>query len=99
MPVEPGTFVLHLTQPSVIPSRLAKKRKQDVGGYFPAELPAAAKKVDTADKIPLAGDPQFLASQILAVEASAPAEEEVPLVLVVEPQAPHGHSRSSSTFK
>ena len=27
MPVEPGTFVLHLTQPSVTPSRLAKKRK------------------------------------------------------------------------
>jgi hypothetical protein len=62
-------------------------RKQDVGGYFSAELPAAAKKVDTTDKIPLTGEPQFPVSQILAVEASAPAEEEVPLVLVVEPQA------------
>jgi hypothetical protein len=36
----------------------------------------------------LAGEPQLLASQILTVKASAPAEEEVPLVLVVKPQAP-----------
>ena len=88
MLVEPGTFVLHLTQPSITPSKLVKKRKQDIGGYFPAELLAATTKVDTTDKTPLAGEPQLLASQILAVEASAHAEEEIPLVLVIEPQAP-----------
>jgi hypothetical protein len=36
----------------------------------------------------LAGEPEFPASQILAIEASTPAEEEMPLVLVVKPQAP-----------
>ena len=70
--MEPGTFVLHLTQPSVTPSRLVKKRKQDIGGYFSVELPAAAKKVDTTDKTPLAGETQLPVSQILNVEASAP---------------------------
>ena len=56
-PVEPGNFVLQLTQPSVAPStRSAKKIKLNTGGYFPAELPAAAKKKDTTDKIPLADE-------------------------------------------
>jgi hypothetical protein len=32
MHVELGTLVLHLTQPSITPSRLAKKRTLDVGG-------------------------------------------------------------------
>ena len=47
LPVEPGIFVLKLTQPSVTPSTgQRKKRKLISGDYFPAELPeAAAKKV------------------------------------------------------
>ena len=47
LPVEPGIFVLKLTQPSVTPSTgQIKKRKLIFGDYFPAELPeAAAKKV------------------------------------------------------
>ena len=47
LPVEPGIFVLKLTQPSVTPSTgQSKKRKLISGDYFPAELPeAAAKKV------------------------------------------------------
>ena len=47
LPVEPGIFVLKLTQPSVTPSTgQNKKRKLVSGDYFPAELPeAAAKKV------------------------------------------------------
>ena len=47
LPVEPGIFVLKLTQPSVTPSTgQSKKRKLFSGDYFPAELPeAAAKKV------------------------------------------------------
>jgi ribonuclease HI len=40
LPVEPGTFVLHLTQPSIAPlTRPNKRRKLTPGRYFPAELP------------------------------------------------------------
>src|SRR3954471_2464308 len=47
LPVEPGIFVLKLTQPSVTPSTgQSKKRKLISGDCLPAELPeAAAKKV------------------------------------------------------
>src|SRR3954470_9639210 len=47
LPVEPGIFVLKLTQPSVTPSTgQSKKRKLISGDYFSAEFPeAAAKKV------------------------------------------------------
>ena len=118
LPVEPGIFVLKLTQPSVTPSTgQSKKRKLVSGDYFPAELPeAAAKKVpkintkdaegqsapaslmvcsveaDAPDKFcsgKLAGEHQAPAEpQVLAVEADVPAAADVPLVLVVEPQAP-----------
>ena len=51
LPVEPGIFVLKLTQPSVTPSTgQSKKRKLISGDYFLAELPeAAAKKVPKID--------------------------------------------------
>src|SRR3954467_6187876 len=51
LPVEPGTFVLKLTQPSVTPSTgQSKKRKLVSGDYLPAELPkAAAKRVPKID--------------------------------------------------
>ena len=40
--VEPGTFVLQLTQPSVEPSTgQNKRRKLGPGKYFPTELPGA----------------------------------------------------------
>src|SRR3954466_3275008 len=43
--VEPGTFVLKLTQPSMTPSTgPSKKRKSISGNYLPAELPKAAAK-------------------------------------------------------
>jgi hypothetical protein len=42
LPVEPGTFVLHLTQPSVSPTIMARKRRKlDSGKPLPAELPEA----------------------------------------------------------
>ena len=42
LPVEPGTFVLRLTQPSVEPStKQNKRRKSGPGKYFPAEPPGA----------------------------------------------------------
>jgi hypothetical protein len=45
LPVEPGTFVLHLTQPSIKPSTgSSKKTKLNASDYFSIELPAAAKK-------------------------------------------------------
>ena len=118
LPVEPGIFVLKLTQLSVTPSTgQSKKRKLISGDYFPAELPeAAAKKVpkinaksaeersapasprvcsieaDAPDKFcsdKLAGERQAPAEpQVLAVEADVPAAVDLPLVLVVEPQAP-----------
>ena len=41
--VEPGTFLLQLTQPSVEPSTEHNKRRNSgPGKYFPAELPGAA---------------------------------------------------------
>jgi hypothetical protein len=40
LPVEPGTFVLHLTQPSVSPTTMARKRRKlDSSKPLPAELP------------------------------------------------------------
>src|SRR3954463_10862999 len=54
LPVEPGTFVLQLTQPSVDPStEQNKRRKSGADKYFPAELPRAAGK-DAAGNTELA---------------------------------------------
>ena len=56
--------------------------------YFPAELPGAAGK-EVAGYPKLAGEQRPPAeSQALAVETAAPATEDMPLVLAVEPQAP-----------
>ena len=45
LPVEPGTFVLQLTQQSVEPSaERNKRRKRAPGKYFLEELPGAADK-------------------------------------------------------
>ena len=45
LPVEPGTFLLRLTQPSVEPSTgQNKRRKSSPGKYFPTEPPGAAGK-------------------------------------------------------
>ena len=89
LPVEPGTFVLRLTQPSVEPStEQNKRRKSGPGKYFPAELPGAAGKDVAVDTEPAMGQPTPAGRQVLAVETAAPMAEEVPLVLAVEPQAP-----------
>ena len=38
LPVEPGTFVLHLSQPSVSPATMARKRRKlDYGKPLPTE--------------------------------------------------------------
>jgi ribonuclease HI len=87
LPVEPGTFVLHLTQPSITPSMHAsKRRKLNTGKYFSAELPEAAGKEVAGNNNASAGERRPRAEpQVLVVEASTPAAEEMPLILVVEP--------------
>ena len=87
--VEPGTFVLRLTQPSVEPStEQNKRRKSGPGKYFPAEPPGATGKGVVADSEPAEGRLAPAGHQALAVETAAPMAEEMPLVLAVEPQAP-----------
>ena len=50
LPVEPGTFVLQLTQPSFKPSTgWNKRRKSGPGKYFPTEPPGAAGKGAAAE--------------------------------------------------
>ena len=89
LPVEPGTFVLQLTQPSVEPSTgQNKRRKLGSGKYFPTKLPGAADEDVVVDADPAAGQPTLAGPQVMAVETAAPVAEEMPLVLVVEPQAP-----------
>ena len=89
LPVEPGTFFFHLTQPSVSPAAMARKRRKlDSGKPLPAAPsalgrdPAGNNSSQPAEPPPPAGpmDP--------ANEAGAPVAEEVPLVLIAEPQAP-----------
>ena len=44
LPVEPGTFVLHLTQPSVSPATMARKRRKlDSGKPLLVEPPAPGR--------------------------------------------------------
>ena len=87
--VEPGTFVLRLTQPSVEPStEQNKRRKSGAGKYFPAEPPGVAGKVVAVGTEPAEGQLTPAGRQALAVETVAPMAEEMPLVLAVKPQAP-----------
>ena len=89
LPMEPGTFLLRLTQPSVEPStEQNRRRKSGPGKYFPAEAPGAAGKGVAADPEPAEGRLAPAGHQALAVETAAPMAEEMPLFLVVEPQAP-----------
>ena len=76
LPVEPGTFVLRLTQPSVTPpTRQDKRRKLSTGKYFPAELPEAAGKEVARNDAKLAGKRHAPAGpQALAIETNAPAK-------------------------
>ena len=89
LPVEPGTFVLRLTKPSVEPSiEQNKRRKSGLDKYFPAKLPGAAGK-EVAGYPKLAeGQPAPEGPQALTVGAATPTGEDEPLVLAIEPQAP-----------
>jgi hypothetical protein len=59
LPVEPGTFVLLLNQPSVTPSMgPSKRRKLNSGEYFVVELPAATGKEVARNNSMLEGEQQ-----------------------------------------
>ena len=89
LPVEPGTFLLRLTQSSAEPStEQNKRRKSGPGKYFPAEAPRAAGKGVAVDSEPAEERLIPTGRQALAVETAAPMAEEMPSVLVVEPQGP-----------
>src|SRR3954464_2217248 len=76
LPVEPGTFVLQLTQPSVDPStEQNKRRKSGPGKYFPVELPGAVGKDVAEDTEPTTGRLAPAGRQALAVETTAPIAE------------------------
>ena len=87
--MEPGTFLLRLTQPSVEPSTgRNKRRKSGPGKYFPTEPPGAVGKGASADAEPAQERLAPAERQALAVETTAPMAEEMPLALAVVPQAP-----------
>ena len=89
LPLEPGTFLLRLTQPSLEPSiGQNKRRKSGPGKYFPAEPPGTAGKDVVEHTEPAQEQLTPAGRQALAVETAAPMAEETPLVLAVEPQAP-----------
>jgi len=90
LPVEPGTFVLHLTQPSASPATMARKRrKMDSGKPLPVEPPGAPGRDPAGNNSPsIAGLRPPAGPLVPAVEVCAPVGEEVLLVLVAEPQAP-----------
>ena len=89
LPVEPGTFVLQLIQPSVEPpAGQNKRRKTSPSKYLPAEPPGTAGKDVAVHTEPAQEQLAPAGRQALAVETAAPMAEEMPLVLAVEPQAP-----------
>ena len=84
--VELGTSVLHLSQPSVSPARMARKRiKMDYGKPLPVEPSAPSRDPAGNNSSQPARPPPPAGPMGLANEAGAPAVEEVPLVLVAEP--------------
>src|SRR4051812_23806354 len=89
LPVEPGTFVLKLTHPSVTPSSgPSKKRKLVSGDYLPAELPeAAAKRVPKIDAKSAEGQPAPASRRVCSDEEGSPCKL-CPGKLVGERQAP-----------
>ena len=86
--MEPGTFVLHLTQPSVSPATMARKRRKlDSGKPLPVEPLEAPDRELEGNNSPLAAElPPPTRPLVPMVEGCDPTKEEVPLVLVAEPR-------------
>ena len=90
LPVEPRNFVLHLTQPSVSPATMARTRRKLVSGKpLPTELlEAPGRELGGNNSLSVGELHPPTKLPICSVETRAPVNEEVPLVLIVEPQAP-----------
>ena len=89
LPVEPGTFVLRLSQLSVSPATMGrKKRKLDYGKPLLVEPSAPGRDPAGNNSSQPAGPPPPAGPMDPANEAGAPIAEEVPLVPVADPQAP-----------
>ena len=86
----PGTFVLHLTQPSVSLATMARKRRKlDSCKLLPVQPPRAPSRDSAGNNSSSLDGPHPLAGPMVPVnEECAPAVEEALLVLVAEPQAP-----------
>ena len=84
--VELGSFVLRLTQPSVSPATMARKRRKlDFGKPLPVEPSAPGRDPAGNNSSQPAGSPPPAGSMNPTNEVGAPVVEEVPLVLVAEP--------------
>ena len=71
--VEPGTFVLHLTQPSVSPATMARKRRiLDYGKPLPVKSSATGRDPAGNNSSQPAGPPPPAGSMDTAHETSAP---------------------------
>ena len=85
LPVEPGTFVLHLTQPAVSLATMARKRRKLDSGKPLLVEPSAPGRDPTGNNSSQPAEPHPLAEPMdPANKACAPAAEKVPLVLVAE---------------
>ena len=68
LPVEPGTFVFQLTQPSVeLSTGQNKRRKLGSGKYFPTKLPRAAGEDAAVNADPAAGQLTLARSQAMVI--------------------------------
>ena len=86
LPVEPGTFVLRLSQPSISPPTMARKRRKlDYGKPLPIEPSAPGRDPAGNDSLQPAGPPPPAGPMDPMNEAGAPAAKEVPIVLVAKP--------------
>ena len=90
LPLEPGTFSLHLTQASIsLTTTARKRRKLDSGMPLLVELPEVpVGELGGNNSTSLVEQHPPTELPVFAVEACTLVNEEVPLILVVEPQAP-----------
>ena len=89
LPVEPGTFVLHPSQPSVSPATMARKRRKlDSSKPLPVQpLEAPGRELGGINSPSVTELPPPTRPPVPAIEECTPTKVEVPLVLIAEPPA------------